>query len=132
MMPMTERETIGQRVVAWALLFTLYFLIVAALQWRTNAFHSELGGSPDEPAHYVTGLLVRDYVAAGLPWNPLFYAQNFYVHYPKVALGHWPPFFYLVQAAWTLPFTPSRTSVILLMAVLTAIPATVFCQSLTE
>src|SRR5713226_10460531 len=70
--------------------------------------------------------------AAGLPGNPLSYAQNFYAHYPKVALGHWPPFFYLVQAAWTLPFTPSRTSVMLLMAVLTAILATVLCQTIWE
>jgi len=132
MMPMTKRETIGRRAVACALLFSLYFFIVIALQWRANAFWSELAGTDDEPAHYVTGLMIHDYISAGLPGNPLSYARNFYVHYPKVALGHWPPFFYVVQAAWTLPFTPSRTSVMLLMAALTALLATVLCQTIRK
>jgi hypothetical protein len=132
MMPMTKRETILRRAMVWALLFSLYFLIDVTLQWRGNAFSSELGGTPDEPAHYITGLLIHDYLSAGLPGNPLAFARNFYLHYPKVALGHWPPFFYIVQAAWTLPFTPSRTSVILLMAALTALLATVLCQTIWE
>ena len=51
------------------------------------------------------------------------FAENYYVHYPEVALGHWPPTFYVVQALWTLPFFASRGSVILLMSVLTAILA---------
>jgi Dolichyl-phosphate-mannose-protein mannosyltransferase len=130
MMPMTKGQAIRRRSVVWALLFSLYFLIDVAFQWRGNAFRSELGGTPDEPAHYVTGLLFHDYISAGLPGNPLSYARNFYLHYPKVALGHWPPFFYMVQAVWTLPFTPSRTSVILLMAALTALLATVLCQTI--
>ena len=43
---------------------------------------------------------------------------SFYAHYPKVALGVWPPGFFAVQTAWTLPFGVSRTSVMLLMAAL--------------
>jgi len=132
MMPMTKRETIRHKAGVWTLLFCVYFLIDVGLQWRGNAFQSELGANPDEPAHYVTGLLFHDYISAGLPGNPLSYARNFYLHYPKVALGHWPPFFYVVQAAWTLPFTPSRTSVMLLMAALTALLATVLCQTIWE
>jgi hypothetical protein len=114
------------------LLFSLYFICVVLLQWRGNAFRSELSGSPDEPAHYVTGLMVHDYVAAGFPGPPLPYARNYYLHYPKVALGHWPPFFYVVQAAWTLVFTTSRTSVMLLMAAITALLATAVCEILRE
>ena len=48
------------------------------------------------------------------------YAENYYLHYPKVSFGHWPPVFYLLQAAWTLLFSISRTSLLLLMAVTTA------------
>jgi hypothetical protein len=119
----------------WAsriLLFSLYFVCVVLLQWRGNAFRSELSGSPDEPAHYVTGLMVHDYIAAGFSQSPLPYARNYYLHYPKVALGHWPPFFYVVQAAWMLLFTTSRTSVMLLMAAITALLATVLCEILRE
>jgi len=94
-----------------------------------NAFRSEFGGTLDEAAHYVTGLMVRDYLAAGFPGPALPYARDYYVHYPKVAFGHWPPLFYLIQAAWTLLFTASRTSVILLMAAITALLAAILCDS---
>jgi hypothetical protein len=114
------------------LLFSLYFLSVVLLQWRGNTFRGELGANPDEPAHYITGLMVRDYIAGGFPGPPLLYARNYYVHYPKVALGHWPPVFYILQAAWTLVFTPSRTSVMLLMAAITALLGTVVCETLRK
>jgi hypothetical protein len=42
--------------------------------------------------------MVHDYVL-DFPWpNPLRFAQAFYDYYPKVAFGHWPPFFYVVEA----------------------------------
>src|SRR5262245_40822438 len=87
-------------------LFLLLILLipVVALQWLHQDYRCEFGSEPDEAGHYVTGLMVRDYVAAGCRGNPMHYGQEYYEHYPKVALGHWPPGFYLVQAAWTLPF----------------------------
>jgi hypothetical protein len=114
------------------LLFFFFFACVVLLQWRADAFQSELGADPDESAHYITGLMVRDYVAAGFPAPPLAYARNYYVHYPKVALGHWPPFFYVLQAAWTLAFSPSRISVMLLMAAITGLLATALCETLRK
>jgi hypothetical protein len=99
-------------------LFLVFFLTVVGLQWLAGAYQSEFGGSSqDEGAHYITGLMVRDYIANLFPAPPMQYAEDYYLHYPHVALGHWPPFFYLVQAAWTLLFTPSRLSVLLLMAI---------------
>jgi hypothetical protein len=103
----------------------LFFVALAAwLQWAGGAYHSEFGEHADEPAHYMTGLMVRDYVAGGLPKSPVAYAKEYYQHYPKIGLGHWPPAFYVVQAVWTLPFSVSRTSVMLLQAVLAALLAT--------
>jgi hypothetical protein len=103
--------------------FLLFWALAAGLQLAGGAFGNDFGGHSDEPGHYVTGLLVRDYLA-GLDWGrPGAFAEDYYNHYPKVALGHWPPFFYLVQAAWTIPFGPSRVSVLLLMAALTAVLA---------
>ena len=52
----------------------------------------------------MTGLMVRDYIAAGFPDSPFRFAENYYLHYPKVAIGHWPPVFYSIQAAWMLIF----------------------------
>jgi len=97
--------------------FALSLIVVVLLQWRGNAFAAEFASNEDEPAHYVTGLMVHDYLTRGFPSNPLQFAREFYSHYPKVALGHWPPVFYIVQALWTSLFTPSRVSLLLLMAV---------------
>jgi 4-amino-4-deoxy-L-arabinose transferase-like glycosyltransferase len=110
-------------VLALAGPFALFWALSVGLQLAGGAFGNDFGSHSDEPGHYVTGLLVRDYLA-GLDWgHPRAFAENYYAHYPKVALGHWPPFFYLVQAAWTIPFGPSRVSVLLLMAALTAVLA---------
>jgi hypothetical protein len=100
-------------------------LLAFWLQWRGNSYQAEWTGDADEPAHYVTGLMVRDYVTQGVPGDPMSFAQRFFDHYPKVGLGHWPPFFYLIQTAWTLPFGTSRGSLLALMAILTAAVATV-------
>ena len=79
--------------MAAALAITI-FAVVVALQWTHGAYQAEFGAHPDEAAHYVTGLMIRDYIAAGMPGHPMAYTQNYYNHYPKVALGNWPPLFY--------------------------------------
>lgn len=90
-------------------------------QWGVGAYRCEFGGHPDEAAHYVTGLMIRDYLLTGLPEHPMRFARRYYGHYPKVALGNWPPGFYLLQAPWTALFSPRRGAVMALMAVLTAL-----------
>jgi hypothetical protein len=95
-----------------------------ALLWASGAFHGEFGEYPDEPSHFITGLMVRDYVLSGAPAPPMKYAENYYLHYPKIALGHYPPFLYVVEAAWMTVLPISRQSALLLNAVLTAISAT--------
>ena len=112
------------------LLFFFYFGAAVLLQWRGNAFSAEFGETEDEAAHYVTGLMVRDYIAQGFPGPPLAYARNYYVHYPKVALGHWPPVFYIVQAFWTLLVPSCHVTLMLLMAGIAALLATILCISL--
>lgn len=99
-------------------------ILAVLLQIWSGAYRSEFGAHPDESAHYVTGVMVREYLAGLAPEPPLRFAAEYYAHYPKVALGHWPPGFYVLQAGWTLPFSSSRVSVLLLMAALTAALAT--------
>jgi len=110
----------NRTALVWALLLAEAVL----LQWAGGAYSSEFGESPDEAAHFVTALMVRDYAAAGFPWPPMRFAETYYEHYPKVALGHWPPVYYLVSAAWMLLWSPSRVSVLLLQAVIAASWAT--------
>ena len=60
------------------------FLVTVGLQWFASAYSSEFGSDPDESSHYVTGLLVRDYIAQGFPSSPLRFAEDYYLHYPRV------------------------------------------------
>ena len=108
-------------LVAFFLLFTA---AAAWLQWANGAYRSEFGEEADAAAHYVTSLMVRDYIAAGLPAPPLEYAREYYQHYPKIGLGHWPPMFYAIQAGWMLLFGISRTSVLAFQAAITGLLAT--------
>ena len=104
---------------------TLLFLFfcVTLLHWYAGTFHSEFGRYQDEGMHYITGLLVHDFIASGHWTHPMAFAKEYYVHFPKVGLGQWPPLFYVIQTAWTLVFGVSRQSVLFLMVVLTAILA---------
>ncbi|MGH9876535.1 MAG: ArnT family glycosyltransferase, partial [Nitrososphaerales archaeon] len=106
----------------------LFFSGVVGLQWLSGAYQNEFGGDPDEAAHYVTGLMMRDYLTVAPLSSPMSFAQNYYLHYPKVALGHWPPLFYIVQTVWGLLFTSSRFSMLLLMALTTALLAATVCR----
>lgn len=81
---------------AWCLLVALVFLL---LQFIWGAFDSDLGGDPDEAAHAVTALMVHDYLWQGLGSSPLGFATDYYEAFPKVALGHYPPLYYLPGAA---------------------------------
>ena len=107
------------RSAAWSISAFLLFLGFAVTrQYFSGAYASAFSGYPDEPAHYVTGLLVHDWIASGFPWPPIAYAENYYLHCPKVALRQWPPGFYVIQAPSTLLFSTSRVSVLVLTAVL--------------
>lgn len=101
----------------------LFFAAAVVLQLASGAYRSEFGGYPDEPAHYVTSLMVHDYVTQLKPVSPMKFAEDYYAHYPKVAFGHWPPLLYVVQAAWMLVFSTGRASVLLELALLTALVA---------
>ena len=89
---------------------------VVSLQIGNGGYTSEFGAHPDEAAHYVTALMVFDYLREGIPEAPMAFATRFYEHYPKVALGNWPPGFYTIQSVWMLMFGVGTASVMSLMA----------------
>ena len=99
----------------------LLFLINVGLASTRGVFRSEFSNQSDESAHYITALMIRDYIAQGVPAKPLEFAKNYYLHYPKVAFGHWPPLFHVVEAAWMLVFGVSRTSVMCLELAISAL-----------
>ena len=109
-------------ILRMALAASLFLCLTVFLQWLSGAYSSGFSG-PDEPAHYVTGLMVHDYLHSWPPAAPMQFAEGFYAHYPEVALGHWPPLFYFVEGVWMSLTSVSRSSVMVLMSLFTALLA---------
>jgi 4-amino-4-deoxy-L-arabinose transferase-like glycosyltransferase len=112
------------RALEYVAVCALLWMLATLLQWKAGAFIAEFSSNADESAHYVTGLMVRDYIAAGHFTSPMKYAEQYYAHYPKVAFGMWPPLFHITEALWTLLFSPDRASVLSLMALMAAATGT--------
>jgi hypothetical protein len=111
----------GEAVGAFAVL--LGFVVI--LQVLSGAYASGFGGFPDEPAHLVTSLMVRDFIA-GLDFrHPWQFAQQYYLHYPQVAIGVWPPVFYGALGTWFLIVGASRGAAIMFIAIVAATTASV-------
>jgi hypothetical protein len=104
-------------------------LLLAAVVWlacSSGSLGSDLTHHPDEPAHFITGLMVYDYLTSALGQNPLAFATRYYDHYPKVALGHWPPVFYAFEAAGFYVLGPTKAAALGMVALCTAGVAVLF------
>ncbi len=88
---------------------SLLATVILGWQLASGTYQADFGGHPDEPGHYVTGVMVSEYLQ-NPTFNPMHFAEQYYLHYPKVCIGHWPPFFYLVQGLWYVCFGVSRAA----------------------
>jgi hypothetical protein len=103
----------------------LIFAAVGFFQLHERAYPGEFTAHSDEAAHFVSGICVLDYLATSLGSNPVSFVESYYARYPRVALGHWPPLFYAVQAAWYATLGATALNAILLVGMITAIAASV-------
>src|SRR6187402_3587048 len=87
----TLNLSLSDRWQAFGWFLGLLALAVAS-QLLVGAYGVELGNSPDESAHFMNALLVRDYLSHGLGTSPLTFAESYYLSYPKIAPLMWPPF----------------------------------------
>jgi len=109
------------------LVFLFCFLLLAGIQHWSGATHAAFDGYPDEASHYLSGLMLRDYLANGFPAGPYQYAVDYYMHLPFFAVGYWPPLFYVAEGIWMTLVGYSRPDVLLLMALIAAlVSATIF------
>ncbi len=101
----------------------VYFLVAICVifqgQFQSGIFSAEFAHFPDEPAHVMTSVFFRDYFAALFP-APMPFAHDYYLHYPKIAIGIWPPVFYVLAGTWLLIFGTSHASFLIFMAVMGA------------
>jgi hypothetical protein len=119
-------QTAARRVSRWVV-FAFYIVACVAMQ-RLSGANAGFGAYPDAPSHYLSGLMIHDYVKAGIPKTPVAYASEYYAHMPSIAIGHWPPLFYVVLAFWMLCVGITRSAALLLGATITAALASIVQQ----
>ena len=94
--------------------------VVVAMQWSVRAFASERGLYGDEAAHFMNGLVLRDYLWEGLGQWPVDFAVDYYRHYPKIAPFMWPPLFHALLGVFLLPGWPPLPAAIVFVGLSTA------------
>jgi dolichyl-phosphate-mannose-protein mannosyltransferase len=104
-----------------SLLAGLAFLCaILVIQWLVGAQRGEQGIYSDDAAHFMNGLLVRDYVAEGLGQNPVAFAKEYFVSYPKTAPAIWPPLFHVTLGFFLLPRWPPFAATLFLLGAVAA------------
>jgi hypothetical protein len=105
------------RVVAVATSALACLAFIVMIQMAAGAYRSEAGSYSDEAAHFMNGLVVRDYLYSGVRQNPIEFARAYYEHYPKIAPLMWPPFYHVVLGLWLLPGWAPHGAAIFLVGV---------------
>lgn len=112
------------RSMAWSALggYVLALLAGALVLVHLHAYQAGFSGA-DEPAHFLNGVFVSNYLRHHAGANPMTYAVEYYLHYPKISIGHWPPAYYglLGVLLLALPATPQAAFLINLL--ISALPA---------
>lgn len=111
------------RRVWTAVAHVILWAAAAGAVWvHAGAARTHLAGDivdADPPAYYTTGVLFHDLLRRPFV-QPVAFAECFYVQYPKVAVGQWPPVFYIAEAIWFLLFSPARSAAQWLCGTITA------------
>lgn len=79
-----------------AFLFAAYLCAVGMgvlAMLLARAYQAGFSGA-DEPSHFLNGYFIAHYLGHQFGANPMGAATEFYVHYPKISIGHWPPAYY--------------------------------------
>lgn len=114
------RQDHGARGLHVAAAWMFYVCFCLLVQFFAGAWTAPFSTYPDEPAHFVGSVMVRDYLTSGFHLGPMAFASQYYNHYPFFGLGHWPPLFYLISAVWFLAAGIGRTQAMLMQAAIVA------------
>lgn len=110
------------KVLLFLILVALVLVLVALQQRALGGYGAEMSAdNADEASHFISGLMIADYLRSGLSQHPLAFATDYYLHLPKVAIGHWPPLYYLAEAGLFLALPPTTPVALLLPALLAAL-----------
>lgn len=105
-----------------------FLSICIATQFFSGTWHAAFTAYPDEPAHFVGAVMVRDWLVSGQWSTPFQFALHYYEHYPYFALGYWPPLFSVVTGLWMLIAGVGRQQALLIPAICAAGTGLLICH----
>lgn len=88
-----ENRTTRFKKVGALLIFAACLLLALALAHYLDVFTNGFSNS-DESSHFINSYFIWEYLEKGQFSNPMAFAEQFYIAYPKLSLGHWPPLYY--------------------------------------
>ena len=121
-MELKHTETGDKRWVHGAWLI-LYLVLALFGRVQAGAELGDFGGFEDEPAHMVTSVMMREYATSFDPAHPIRFIEDYYLHYPKVASGHWPPVLHFTLGSIMIPLGVDRFSLLLGSCLVAALAA---------
>jgi 4-amino-4-deoxy-L-arabinose transferase-like glycosyltransferase len=104
------------------LMYLCAIVIGALAVFLTKAYQSGFSGA-DEPSHFLNGYFVADYLSHHFGGNPMGAATEFYIHYPKISIGHWPPAYYGMLGLLFLVLPPTMPVAFAINVLFAALPA---------
>jgi hypothetical protein len=100
--------------------FAICLAMVLAIQILTGWYRVERGIYSDDAAHFMNGMVLRDYLRHAAGDNPMQFAESYYLHYPKIAPFMWPPLFHVALGLFLLPGWPPGAASLVFEALVTA------------
>jgi 4-amino-4-deoxy-L-arabinose transferase-like glycosyltransferase len=97
-------------------------LVGVLIVFLTKAYESGFSGA-DEPSHFLNGYFISDYLVHHFGKNPMAAATDFYLHYPKISIGHWPPAYYGMLGLLFLVLPPTLPVAFGINVMFAALPA---------
>jgi hypothetical protein len=102
------------------LVVTALLCATLVIQLQAGAYQGERASYSDEAGHFMNGLVLRDYLKDALGQNPIAFAEQYYVSYPKIAIGMWPPLFHTVLGLFMLGGWQPQIAAVVLLAIFNA------------
>jgi hypothetical protein len=108
------------RFLALTYLCTVAIGVLAMVLAR--AYQTGFSGA-DEPSHFLNGYFIASYLSQHFGSNPMGAASEFYIHYPKISIGHWPPAYYGFLGILFTVLPPTMPVVFAINVLCAALPA---------
>lgn len=96
-----------------------------------HAYFAGFSGA-DEPSHFLNGYFISSYLKTHFGSNPLAFATDYYIHYPKISIGHWPPAYYGILGMLFLVVPATYPWIFTLNILMASLPAIGVAWALTR